>query len=580
MKKGLSMGALAVALAAVLASCAAQAKAVYAAGSYEGIGSGHGGDIKVLVTVDDQRIQRIEVVETGETAMIGDTAFSEMTAAMLAANSADVDAVSGASESSEGFRDAVKAALAKAGVGLAAAATPKKASSGPDYGKAYDVVVVGAGGAGLSAAMAAQEKGASVVVFEKMPIAGGNTLRATGGMNAAGTEFQAAKKIEDSVDLFYKDAMKGGYEKNDPSLVRTLAENSAGSVAWLTSLGADLSDVGRLAGASVNRAHRPAGGGKVGPEIVETLYGAATKVAGIKVFTRAEVVALAKAADGSVVGVDVKGPDGKVARVAAKAVVLATGGFGANNEMASALVPSLKGFATTNQPGATGDGIVLAEKAGAALVDMKEIQTHPTYAPGKEMITEAVRGNGAVLVNRDGERFIDELKTRDVVSAAILEQKGKTAFLYFDDSVRKSLKAIEDYVKLGIVVEGASVAELAGKIGADPATLEATTATYNAAVAAKADAAFGRADLPRALAAGPYYAIEVTPAVHHTMGGVKIDPAAQVLSASGAAVPGLYAAGEVTGGVHGGNRLGGNALADIVTFGRIAGANAAKKAGR
>ncbi|MDX9784653.1 MAG: flavocytochrome c [Spirochaetia bacterium] len=442
-------------------------------------------------------------------------------------------------------------------------------------GTQYDVVVIGAGGAGLSAALAASEAGAQVAVFEKMPMIGGNTLRATGGLNAAGTVFQQKASIKDSPQLHYDDTIKGGYEKNDPALVKVLTEKAASTVDWITSLGGDLSDVGRLAGASANRAHRPAGGGKVGPDIVSTLNKNVKASNTIAVFTNTKVTEISLDKAGAVSGVRVVAENGKTYSVKAKAVVNAAGGFGANNEMAASLIPSLKGFATTNHPGATGDGILMAEKVGAALIDMKEIQTHPTYAPGKEMITEAVRGNGAILVNKKGERFIDELATRDVVSEAILAQEGKSSYLLFEDSVRKSLKAIEGYVQLGIVVEGATPEELASKIGADPAILTATLSGYNEAVAAKKDSAFGRADLPRALTSAPFYAIEVLPAVHHTMGGIKIDSETHVLKADGTAIPGLYAAGEVTGGVHGANRLGGNALADITTFGRIAGANAA-----
>jgi fumarate reductase flavoprotein subunit len=447
-------------------------------------------------------------------------------------------------------------------------------TGGPGFDAAYDVVVIGAGGAGLSAAAAAREAGATVAIFEKMAYIGGNTIRATGGINAAGTSFQADAGIQDSVDLFYTDTMKGGYEKNDPAMVRNLAEKSASSVEWLTGMGADLSDVGRLAGASVNRAHRPSGGGKVGPAIVNALDNQVEKTMGVPVFKKTRVTALLTG-QGRVTGVTVVPPDEKTYTVRAKAVVLATGGFGANNELAASLSPALRGFATTNHPGATGDGINLAEEAGAALVDMAEIQTHPTYAPGKEMVTEAVRGNGAILVNMQGRRFVDEMETRDVVSAAILAQEGQISYLLFDDSVRKSLASIEDYIKLKIVIEGESPEALASAIGADPAVLAATVAAYNQAVTAKKDAEFDRTDMPRSLTAAPYYVIEVLPAVHHTMGGVKIDTEGRVISTTGDPIPGLYAAGEVTGGVHGGNRLGGNALADIVTYGRIAGQNAA-----
>jgi fumarate reductase flavoprotein subunit len=449
--------------------------------------------------------------------------------------------------------------------------------AGPEFASQYDVIVIGAGGAGLSAAVSAKEAGADVVIFEKMDYAGGNTLRATGGINAAGTSFQEKAGIMDNPDLFYEDTMKGGYNKNNPELVRNLAEKSASSVDWLTRMGVDLSDVGRLAGASVNRAHRPTGGGMVGPSIIAGLNNQTEKVLGIPVYTGTRVIALISE-KGRITGVKVAAKDGKQYNVHAKAVVLAAGGFGANNEMVAALVPSLKGFSTTNHAGATGDGIDLAEKAGAALVDMTEIQTHPTYVEGKEMITEAVRGNGAILVNKQGSRFVNELKTRDVVSAAILDQEGQSAFLVFDDSVRKSLKAIENYIRLKIVVEAASPEALASAIGADPGTLTSTVAAYNEAVASTNDPAFGRTDMPRALATPPYYAINVVPAVHHTMGGVKIDTQARVISTAGSPIPGFYAAGEVTGGVHGGNRLGGNALADITTYGRIAGANAAAAA--
>ncbi|PKL24106.1 MAG: flavocytochrome c [Spirochaetae bacterium HGW-Spirochaetae-3] len=565
---------LLVILAAIAIVSCASSGGSFAAGSYEGVGSGHGGEIRVLVTVSATRIEKIEVLQSDETAMLGDAAFKELSEAIIAANSTEVDAVSGASESSVGFVAAVKDALAKAGVVLSAKKGPAKAAP-VVFEKDYDIVVIGGGGAGLSAAISAAQSGARVIVVEKMSMLGGNTVRATGGINAAGTEFQKAAGIADSAESFYKDAMKGGYEKNDPALVRRLAGESAGSVAWLTSLGADLSDVGRLAGASVNRAHRPAGGGKVGPEIVQTLDATIVKTAGVKVYTKTRATAILKDASGAVSGVRVIAADGREYDIEAKAVIIATGGFGANNDMAASYIPSLKGFATTNHPGATGDGIAIAEAAGAALVDMKEIQTHPTYAPGKEMITEAVRGNGAILVSKEGSRFVDELATRDVVSAAVLAQTGKTAFLVFDQSIRASLKAIESYVGLGIVVEGESLEALAARIGSDPARLASSIRAYNGFVAAKKDAGFGRADMPRAIASGPFYAIEITPAIHHTMGGVKIDAEARVISASGSPIVGLWAAGEVTGGVHGGNRLGGNALADIVTFGRIAGSGAA-----
>ena len=438
-----------------------------------------------------------------------------------------------------------------------------------------DVIVVGAGGAGLSAAVTAHDLGKKVIVLEKMAYLGGNTNRAAGGLNAAESQPQAKAGIKDSKESHYNDTMKGGKYLNNPDLVHTLTDHAAESVDFINSLGGDLTDVGMMAGASQKRSHRPTGGGFVGANVVKTLA-QASKDRGIDVRTMAKADELI-VKDGKVVGVKyTKGK--KQYEVMAPAVVLAAGGFSANQDMVVKLNPKLKGFATTNHTGATGDGITLGEKAGAATVDMKQIQTHPTVVPGKgEMITEAVRGNGAILVNKDGKRFINELQTRDVVSAAELAQKDKVGFLLFDNDVRKSLKAIETYIKGGMVTEGKDLHELAQKIGVDGKQLQATVDKYTKDQKAGKDSEFGRADMPRPLTQAPYYAVMVTPAVHHTMGGLRINSQAQVLDTKGHVIPGLFAAGEVTGGVHGANRLGGNAMADIVTFGRIAGRNASQQ---
>lgn len=439
-----------------------------------------------------------------------------------------------------------------------------------------DIVVIGAGGAGLSAAVQAKQEGIeNVVVLEKMPMVGGNTNRATGGINAAETEQQKAKGIEDSIQTMIDDTMKGGYDKNDPELVKKLANEAKDSVAWLTDLGADLSDVGRMAGATNSRTHRPTGGAAVGAHVVDTLKTAAeAENVDLRLWNEAKEVILDK--EGNVSGVKVTDKEGKEYTINTKAVVLAAGGFSANEEMVVSYKPDLKGFATTNHSGATGDGIVMGEKLNAELVDMSEIQTHPTVVPEKAvMVTEAVRGNGAILINKDGKRFVNELLTRDVVSKAILEQRDGIAYLFFDEGLRNSLKATEEYFNMGLVTEADSVEELAEKLSIDKNTMVETVNKYNEAVAAKTDSEFNREDLPRQLNEGKVYAIPVTPAVHHTMGGLKINTNAEVINKEGNTIPGLYAAGEVTGGVHGGNRLGGNALADIVTFGRTAGKNAA-----
>lgn len=449
-------------------------------------------------------------------------------------------------------------------------------STGKAKEENFDVVVIGSGGAGLSAAIEAKEVGANVIVIEKNAIVGGNTIRATGGMNAAGTPFQEAKGITDTPEVMYQDTMKGGKNLNNPELVKILTQNSADAIAWLTKMGADLSDVGAAGGATNNRIHRPANGAKVGDEVIRVLSENAEKL-GVDIRTKYEAVELLTK-DGAVTGVRVKTKDGEVI-LNAKVVVDAAGGFGANPEMLEALNPKLKGFKTTNQSGATGDGIKMAEAIGADTVDMDQIQTHPTVEPTtSEMITEGVRGEGAVLINRAGKRFIDELKTRDIVSEAILAQEGATAFLVFNQEIRDNYKAIESYMQLGIITEFATLEELATFMKADPAALKATIEAYAGAITSGTDE-FGRTNFGKiTFTDGPWYAVEVTPAVHHTMGGLKINTSTQVLDKSGQPIKGLYAAGEVTGGVHGANRLGGNAVADIIVFGRIAGQNAAKEA--
>ena len=441
-----------------------------------------------------------------------------------------------------------------------------------------DIVVIGAGATGFTAAITAHDKGAKVIILEKMPITGGNSQLAAGGMNAAETKVQKEKGIKDSKKLMYEDTMKGGKNLSDPALVKILANNSASAVDWLTSIGADLSDVGRLGGASADRAHRPTGGASVGVNITQALKkNAEDRKIDVRVNSR--VVKIIEDAKGRTTGVLVEGKHSKLYRIDAKAVIIAAGGFSANPERVAFYQPKLKGMTTSNQPGATGDGMDLGEGAGGYVIEMKEIQIHPTVAAGSRiLITEAVRGNGAILVNHEGKRFVNELTTRDAASAAILGQTGKSAYLVFDEGIRKSLKQIDGYFHLNLVVAGDTIAALAAKIKVPPAELEATINAYNKAFDEKNDAAFKRPDMPRAIRTPGFYAIEIMPGVHYTMGGLKINTRTQVMAKDSKPIPGLFAAGEGTGGTHGANRLGGNSITQTIVFGRIAGENAAKLA--
>lgn len=434
-----------------------------------------------------------------------------------------------------------------------------------------DVVIIGAGGAGMTAAIEAFDAGANVILFEKMAFPGGNTVRSKGGLNAAETSTQKEMKITDSVKDFYEDTMKGGKNINNPEVVKYFTENSAETVEWLKGIGMDLNDVGAGAGAKNPRMHRPTGGISIGGVLVKTLAGNVEK-RNITVLYRTEAQSLV-INDGKVEGVKAKDlVRNEDLEISSKAVVIATGGFAANEELYTKYRKDLKGFITTNHPGADGSGIVMAEKAGAELVDMKYIQTNPTVEQSKaEVISESVRGNGAIFVNKKGVRFISEMETRDKLSAVILEQPEEYVYIIFDQGLRERMKAVEEMDQIGILITGKDLKELAAKISVEPKVLEDSVAKWNGYVKNGKDEEFGRTTgMKFVLEKGPFYAIPVAPGVHHTMGGIKINSKTEVLGKDNKAIKGLYAAGEVTGGVHGANRLGGNAVADIIIFGRQA----------
>lgn len=435
----------------------------------------------------------------------------------------------------------------------------------------YDIVIVGAGGAGMAAALSAKDAGMNPVILEKMPIAGGNTLKSSGGMNASETKFQEAQGIEDSNEQFFEDTLKGGKGTNDQELLHYLVDNSASAIDWLDSMGITLDNISYSGGASVKRIHRPHDGSAVGTYLVDGLLRNIHEQE-IPLFVNADVTKINET-DGKVTGVNVK-INGEEKEIAGDAVVVTTGGFGSNKELIEKYRPDLKGYVSTTSEGSTGDGIKMIEELGGATVDMDQIQVHPTVVQDTGMlISETVRGEGAILVNQQGERFYNELETRDNVSAAITDLPESYAYLIFDNALAGRAKQVDYYKEQGVVVEADTIEALAEKIDVDPATLKKTLDTWNQAVTDKADKDFGRETaMDYDLTEGPFYAIQIAPGIHHTMGGVKINTKTQVLKEDGTPITGLYAAGEVTGGIHGQNRIGGNAVADIMVFGRQAGA--------
>ena len=636
MKRNKILIALVLACVMLLSACGGSAPAATtepattapAAVSATGTAKGMGGDVSVTLTIENGVIIDCTAEGAQETPGIGSVVLEQFPAEVVAGNTVAIDAISGATITSNAFVEAAKAALTSAGLNPEDYMTKAgAANAGETITKEADIVIVGAGGAGMTAAMTAADAGKSVIIVESQAMVGGNSVRSTGGMNAAKTVYQDANEFEqaagvekmlktaadsyadnetitalaatvaqqwadyqanpqgyfDTVELMELDTMVGGKGINNPELVKTLVEGTAYAIDWLDENGMSLHNVAAFGGASVKRIHRPVNDeGKVvsvGAYLIP-LMEKACQERGIEVVLNTTVDTILTDDNGAAVGVSGVDKNGSTVVVNAKAVVLATGGFGANLDMVTQYKPELAGFMTTNAAGIQGQGIVMATAIGAGTVDMAQIQIHPTVeANTAALITEGLRGDGAILVNANGERFIDEVGTRDVVSAAEIAQPGSFSWLIVDQAMADASSVIQGYIKKGFTKTGATYEELAKEIEVDEAAFAATMEKWNGCVEAKEDADFGRTSFANPLNTAPYYAIKVTAGVHHTMGGVTINSATEVLKEDGSVIPGLFAAGEVTGGVHGANRLGGTAVADFVVFGRIAGASAAAYAG-
>ena len=634
MRKRIAALALAAVMAFGLTACgggsssstAASAGSGDAAGGVSGefTGTATGmGEVSVTITLTDGVITGCEIVGDSETEGIGSVVVESAPDEIVSGNKGAIDVVSGATITSNAVNEALAAALAAAGLDAADFTGSGDAAAAEDRVVDTDIVIVGAGGAGMTAAITAAEAGKNVVIVESQAMVGGNSVRATGGMNAAKTpaqdenEFAESAGVEktletaasewagneaitaladtvagqwaeyqanpvgyfDSVELMELDTLIGGHGTNDPALVEALCSNSADAIAWLSEQGIELTSVSSFGGASVKRIHRPVDSeGKtisVGSYMIPLLQAKCEEL-GVEFIMNTTANEILTDANGAAVGIAATDKNGAAVTVNAKAVILATGGFGANLDMVVEYKPDLAGFMTTNAPGAQGQGIDMAVAIGAGTVDMDQIQIHPTVeANTAALITEGLRGDGAILVNAEGNRFTDEVGTRDVVSAAEIAQTGSYSWLVIDQAMADASSVIQGYIKNGYTVTGETYEELAEAMGVDAAAFAATMDKWNAAVAAGVDEEFGRTSFANPLDTAPYYAIKVTAGIHHTMGGLTINPQTQVLAGDGTVIDGLYAAGEVTGGVHGGNRLGGNAVADFVVFGRIAGEQAA-----
>lgn len=595
-KKTFVLPAAVLCMALGIASCknSNAKKALYTAGTYKETVNGHNAPLTVEVTLADSAIENVAVTNDFETIGVGKVAIELMTKRIVDAQSLAVDTVSGATVTSYAILSAAEKAIAASGADTSKLKEKKAPDAPKDAVYETDVAIVGGGGSGLAAAISAAQSGAKVIVVEKLDILGGSTNVSEGALNAVDPVRQGAQGIEDSVEKFIDQTYKGGHSVGDMSLITYMCENAMKSIKWLEDIGVTFKDeIGTATGALFQRSHyttTPSGNSYI--RVFEK-YIADQK--DITVLKGTEVKSLI-VDDGKVAGIKAVAKDGQNVTVKAKSVILATGGFGANKTLLKTYNTGvwahvdLTTLGCTNlAKSATGAGIEMATAIGADVTGMSDIQVHPCGTPGTGLM-ENIRtsGRNRIFVNLHGDRFVNEGAARDVLAQAIFDQEGQTYWIVVNsvrypsrDFVDNNGATIANMVAQNSVIEADTLEELAKKTGMDAAKLQAAIDGYNAVVRGEKEDEFGfqannKADVE--MTAGPWYACKKVPTVHHTMGGLKIDVATEVLDTSGVKIPNLYACGEVTGGIHGSNRLGGNAIADCMTFGREAGETAAHNA--
>ena len=630
MKKIFSAGFAILAAALILIGCGSNAKKMsYTAGTYTATAQGMNGEVTVSVTFDNSSIKKITIDKHQETVGISDAAIKQIPEQIIKMQSLAVDTVSGASVTSKAILSAVSSAVEQAGGDVDTLKMSKmQAKAGKTVQKNADVIVVGGGGAGLSAAIAACQNNAKVILIEKTALLGGNTIRAGGPYNAVDPERQAnvqpaseaamkslerLLKVSPKNDLHKKyqdqlqkelDAYKaqkpnhlfdclalhilqtydGGDYAGKIEFIEKMCSESLNAAEWLESNGLVWRDtIVTVPGGLWPRAHVPQNA--AGSDYINTNKKLAEKM-GVEIILNCKGESLIKK-DGRITGVKAVQSNGtQVILNAKKAVVLASGGFAASKEMRKKYNSLLnENLGTTNNPANTGDGITMAEKANANLIGMEYIQCLPLGNPETGGLNGWIGGIGVEYyyqVNKSGKRFMAEDGRRDVMTKALLEQPGSFSYVIADSHVTfkdgKNLWGddVEKLVADKKIFRADTIEDLAKQIGIDPAVLKQTNDAFNKAVEAGKDNEFGRSLFGQKMDKAPFYASPRMPTVHHTMGGIEINLDTQVLDKNGNVISGLYAAGEVTGGIHGKNRLGGNALVDIHVFGRIAGTNAAK----
>jgi len=561
----------------------------YKDGLFKGIGIGYAGEIKVLVTILEGKIKNIKFISHNETPVISEPAFNEIPNEIIKKNTIMVPNVKGCSISSRGIKEAVMNALILSrGEKISLLNEFKDAENlnkivvSKNKFKSFenfDIVIVGGGGAGLSAAISASNLGAKVVLLEKMAAVGGNTLVSMGGINIPGSDAQKSKKIEDNPELYYNDALTGGDGENNKELFKILSENALDTYNWLKEeikVEFKKDELIHFGGHTVPRA--AIFKGKYAVELISKLRKKAENL-GVEIRTGVDAKEIITK-DKEVIGIKAISEGKSVKFFGSRGVIFTTGGFSGNIEMRKKYNPELdERYKTTNQSGITGDGHLMCEKLGVDFVHMSYIQTFPIANPltGALSHVGGSRFDGAILVNKSGERFVEELERRDVVSKAILSQTDGVGYLVWSQEIEAvANRTVENKVEVNtlkrdnLFVEG-TLEECIKKLEINLTTLKNTINIYNSYVEKGRDEKFNRRGNLIKIEEGPFYIQIVAPAVHHTMGGIKINSDNEVLDIRGNIIKGLYAAGEIVGGIHGTNRLGGNAITDILVFGKRVG---------
>lgn len=623
--------------ALVAAAFCAQEASMAKDGTYTATTLGRNGDVTVQVKIANNKIEDVKVLSWSETHPVADLPKAKVPADIVKNQSTNVNNVSGATLTTFAIKAAVQDCLKQAGLNPKdfSKMVPQPQKVTDNIEEKTDVIVVGAGGAGLSAAVAAAQRGLNVIVLEKAHFAGGNTSVSGGCFNAADPEGQkpinmtdgqresiekllaekpqnklqedlitqvkqqwadykksGSKSLFDTPELHALQSWKAGDYKANLELVYRLTKEAPEIQETLAKMGIIWQKKPtQFVGALWPRSHR-ASNYKSGVGYIDTyldLIKAENLPVAFMMSTPAESL-ITK--DDKVIGVKAKGPDGKTYRIlASKGVILASGGFGANVKMRNEydelwdkkLDEKVK---TTNMPAITGDGINMALKVGAGVKDMGYIQLLPTTDPATGSTNHKIVESTNIYVNKLGNRFVNEQGRRDVLAKAALAQPDHIFYIIGTEQTLLKDKEgrgpygilISDLLKQKKAFKADTLEELAKKVGMDPANLKRTVEKWNEFCKTQKGDEFGRMSCEdgNKLPGGPYYASLMTPSVHHTMGGLTIDKDTRVLNKAGKPIPGLFAAGEITGGIHGTNRVGCNAVPDALIYGTIAGREVGK----